>query len=185
LNRRRFVLAGLALGGSGAGSLVGCSTPGVKLDVPYVSTPAPVVDGILRLASVGANDVVYDLGCGDGRIVIAAARDFGARGVGIDIDPRRIEDAKAAARSAGVDGRARFEVRDLFKTDFSEASVLVLYLFPELNARLKPKILAELKPGSRVVAHQFLVGDWPPLRTERYQVGSMDHTAYLWVVPPR
>jgi SAM-dependent methyltransferase len=181
LNRRGFVLAGLALGSP----LGGCSTPGLKLDVPYVSTPAPVVDGILQLAQVGPRDVVYDLGCGDGRIVIAAARDFGARGVGIDLDPRRIEDANAAARSAGVDKRVRFAVQDLFETDFSEASVLVLYLFPELNARLKPKILAELKPGSRVVAHQFLIGDWPPLRRERFVVGTMDHTAYLWVVPPR
>ena len=181
MNRRQFVLAGLAAGSP----LCGCSTPGVKLDVPYVSTPAPVVEGILRLAAVQAEDVVYDLGCGDGRVVIAAARDFGARGVGIDIDPRRIEEANAAARSAGVQNRVRFAVRDLFETDFSEASVLVLYLFPELNARLKPRILGELKPGTRVVSHQFLIGDWPPLKRERFTVATMDHTAYLWVVPPR
>ncbi len=177
MNRRRFLLAGAAL--------AGCSTPGIKLDVPYVSTPAPVVDEILRLARVGADDMVYDLGCGDGRIVIAAARDFGARGVGIDIDPRRIEEANAAARSAGVAGRVRFVVQDLFKTDFSAASVVVLYLFPELNARLRPKLLAELRPGARVVSHQFLIGDWPPERSERVQAGTMDHTVYLWVVPPR
>ncbi|HEX2650315.1 MAG TPA: class I SAM-dependent methyltransferase [Burkholderiales bacterium] len=181
MNRRQFVLAGLAAGSP----LGGCSTPGVKLDVPYVSTPAPVVEGILRLAAVRADDIVYDLGCGDGRVVIAAARDFGARGVGIDIDPRRIEEANAAARSAGVQKQVRFAVRDLFETDFSEASVLVLYLFPELNARLKPKILGELRPGARVVSHQFLIGDWPPLKRERFIVATMDHTAYLWVVPPR
>jgi len=180
LNRRQFVLAGLAVGNP----LGGCSTPGVRLDVPYVSTPAPVVQGILRLAAVRDDDVVYDLGCGDGRIVIAAAQEFGACGVGIDLDPRRIDEANAAARSAGVEKRVRFVVQDLLQTDFSQASVLVLYLFPELNARLKPKILAELKPGARVVSHQFLIGDWPPLKRERFEVGTMDHTAYLWVVPP-
>ena len=177
MNRRQLLLAGLAL--------AGCSTPGLKLDVPYVSTPAPVVDEILRLARVGAGDVVYDLGCGDGRIVIAAARDFGARGVGIDLDPRRIDEANAAARASGVAGRVRFVVQDLFKTDFSEASVVVLYLFPELNARLQPKLLAELKAGARIVSHQFLIGDWPPARSERVSAGTMDHTVYLWVVPPR
>jgi len=175
--RRRFLLA--------AAALAGCSTPGLKLDAPYVSTPAPVVDEMLRMARVGAGDVVYDLGCGDGRIVIAAARDFGARGVGIDLDPRRIEEANSAARSAGVGGRVRFLVQDLFKTDFSEASVVTLYLFPELNARLKPKLLAELKPGARVVSHQFLIGDWPPQQTARVMAGTVDHTVYLWHVPPR
>jgi cyclopropane fatty-acyl-phospholipid synthase-like methyltransferase len=134
---------------------------------------------------VGAGDVVYDLGCGDGRIIIAAARDFGARGVGIDLDPRRIEQASAAARSAGVAGRVRFVVQDLFRTDFSEASVVTLYLFPELNARLQPKLRAELRPGARVVSHQFLIGDWPPVQTERVTAGTMDHALYLWVVPPR
>ena len=177
MNRRQFVLAGLALGG--------CSTAGLKLDVPYVSTPAPVVDEMLRLAQLGAGDVIYDLGCGDGRIVIAAARNFGARGVGIDLDPRRIAEANAAARSAGVDANVRFLVQDLFKADFSEASVVTLYLFPELNARLKSKLLAELAPGARVLSHQFLIGDWPPAREERVIVGTMDHTIYLWVVPPR
>ena len=177
MNRRRFLLASAAL--------AGCSTPGVKLDVPYVSTPAPVVDEMLRLARVGDSDLVYDLGCGDGRIVIAAARDFGARGFGIDLDPRRIEQARSAAQSAGVAGRVRFAVQDLFQTDFSEASVVTLYLFPELNARLQPKLRAELKPGSRIVSHQFLMGDWPPDTRSALMVGTMDHTVYLWTVPPR
>jgi len=142
-----------------------------------------VVDEILRLARVGRDDTVYDLGCGDGRIVIAAARDFGARGVGIDLDPRRIDEAKAAARAAGVADRVRFVVRDLFESDFSEASVVTLYLFPELNARLRPKLLAELKPGARIVSHQFLIGDWAPEGIERVSAGTMDHALYLYVVP--
>ncbi len=180
MRRREFLLAGLA-----AGAAAGCSTPGIKLDAPYVSTPQPVVDRMLRLAAVRPQDVVYDLGCGDGRIVITAARSFGARGVGIDIDPRRIEEANAGARRAGVTGRVRFAAQDLFKTDFSEASVVTLYLFPELNAKLLPKFLAELKPGTRVVSHQFGIGDWKPERSELVWADIMDHWIHLWVVPPR
>ena len=175
MNRRQFVLAGLAL--------PGCSTPGIKLDAPYVSTPQSVVEAMLRLAGVRAGDVVYDLGCGDGRIVITAARDFGATGVGFDIDPRRIEEANAMAKIAGVSGRVRFAVEDLFKTDFSAATVLALYLIPELNAKLLPKLRAELKPGTRVVSHQYRIGDWAPARSETAWSGSMDHQIYLWVVP--
>lgn len=177
MNRRDFVVAGLAL--------AGCSTPGIKLDVPYVSTPQQAVDAMLRMAAVRREDVVYDLGCGDGRIVISAARDFGASGVGIDIDPRRIEDANEAARRAGVSGRVRFLVQDLFRTDFSEATVLALYLFPELNAKLLPKIRAELRPGARVVSHQFLIGDWQPEHMETVWAGTMDHQVYLWTVAAR
>jgi cyclopropane fatty-acyl-phospholipid synthase-like methyltransferase len=180
LNRREFVLSGLA-----AGIASGCSTPGIKLDAPYVSTPEPVVKAMLRLAAVRQTDVVYDLGCGDGRIVIAAARDFGARGVGIDIDPRRIEEANSAARSAGVSGRVRFSVQDLFKTDFSEATVLALYLYPELNARLLPKLRAELRPGARVVAHQFGISGWTPDQTETVWAGTHAHEIFAWTVPPR
>ena len=181
MNRRRFVLAGMAAGAFASG----CSTPGLKLDVPYVSTPQPAVDAMLRMAAVRSDDVVYDLGCGDGRIVISAARDFGARGVGIDLDPRRIEDANAAARRAGVSARVRFLVQDLFQTDFSEATVLALYLFPELNAKLLPKIRAELRPGARVVSHQFLIGDWRPEQVETVRAATVDHKVYLWTVPPR
>ena len=140
---------------------------------------------MLRLAQVRAGDVVYDLGCGNGVIVITAARSFGATGVGVDIDPRRIEEANAAARRAGVSGRVRFAVQDLFKADFSAASVLTLYLFPELNAKLLPKLRTELKPGTRVVSHQFGIGDWKPERSETAWSGSMDHQIFLWVVPPR
>lgn len=188
MNRRGFLCA---LGVLGAGA--GCSTPGVKLDAPYVQTPYEVVEDMLALAKVGPADVVYDLGCGDGRFVIAAAEKFGARGVGIDIDPARIEEANAAARRAGVSGRVRFAVQDLFLTDFSEASVVTLYLYPELNARLRPKLLADLKPGSRIVSHQFGIGDWKPLAArqvtpsdrEHWTTGDRDHWIYLWVVPPR
>ena len=181
MNRRQFVVAGLAAG-FGAG---GCSTPGIKLDAPYVSTPQPVVDAMLRLAEVRREDLVYDLGCGDGRIVISAAVQFGARGVGVDLDPRRIEEANAAARSAGVAGRVRFVVQDLFQTDFSDASVLALYLFPEMNARLLPKIRAEMRPGSRVVSYQFGIGDWVPARMEGVWVGELRSEIYLFTVPAR
>ena len=178
MKRRSFVLGGLAAGAA----MAGCSTPGVKLDAPYVSTPQPVVKAMLRLAQVRQNDMVYDLGCGDGRIVIAAARDFGARGVGIDIDPRRIEEANAAARSAGVSQRVRFTVQDLFKTDFSDATVMALYLYPELNAKLLPKLRAELKPGARVVSHRFRIGDWAPDRFETVWSDTLAHEIFAWTV---
>ncbi len=181
MRRRAFLLAGLGA----AAAAAGCSTPGLKLDVPYVSTPYPVVEAMLRLAEVRPGDVVYDLGCGDGRIVIEAARSFGATGVGIDIDPRRIEEANAAARRAGVSGRVRFAVQDLFKADFSAANVLTLYLFPELNAKLLPKMRGELKPGTRVVSHEFGIGDWKAERRETVQSATVNHQIFLWVVPPR
>jgi SAM-dependent methyltransferase len=176
--RRRELLAALA-------ALAGCSTPGLRLDAPYVSTPEEVVREMLKLAAVGPADLVYDLGCGDGRIVIAAARDFGARGVGIDIDPRRIEEATANARSAGVGARVRFAVQDLFRTDLSDATVVAIYLFPELNARLEPKLRAELRPGARVVSHQYGIGGWKPSASALVWSGGVDHWVHLWVVPPR
>lgn len=167
--------------------LAGCSilpSSDVKLDAPYVSTPYEVVAEMLSMAKVGPGDVLYDLGCGDGRILIRAAQQFGTRGVGIDIDPRRIAEATAAALSAGVAERVRFLRQDLFETDFSEASVVALYLFPELNARLKPRLLA-LKPGTRIVSHDFGIGDWPPERVERVTVNGDIHQLMLWTVPPR
>lgn len=176
MRRREFLGAALTLA-------TGCSTPGIRLDAPYVVTPYAVVDEMLRLASVGPSDVVFDLGCGDGRIVIAAAERHGARGVGIDIDPRRIEEANAAARGAGVADRVRFTVQDLFETDFSAATVVALYLFPELNARLRPKLLAELKLGARVVSHQFGIAGWPAHGGAQIRVGDTLHEIFLWVVP--
>ncbi len=181
MKRRTVLRAALAA----AALLGGCSTPGVKLDAPYVSTPDSVVAEMLRMAAVRSGDMVYDLGCGDGRIVIAAARDFGARGVGIDIDPARIAEANAAARRAGVSERVRFTVQDLFQTDFAEASVVALYLYPEMNAKLLPKFLAELRPGTRIVSHQFGMGDWRPQESVRLWIGTLDHWVHLWVVPER
>jgi len=148
-------------------------------DVPFVPTPEKVVERMLDIAQVGPNDVVYDLGSGDGRIVIAAAKKHGARGVGIDIDPERIREARANARSAGVSSRVEFREGDLFKADLSQATVVTLYLLSSVNLQLRPKLLSELKPGTRIVSHAFDMGDWKPLRTEK--VGSS--TVYYWVVP--
>ena len=155
----------------------------VKLDVPYISTPDEVVAEMLHMAKVGPGDLLYDLGCGDGRIVISAARRYGTRGVGVDIDPRRVADAMAAARSAGVTDRVRFVKQDLFETDFSDASVVTLYLFPELNARLKPKLLA-LKPGTRIVSHNFGIAGWPAEAQTQVEVRGDVHRLFLWIVPP-
>ena len=162
-----------------AGSLfVPCA---LARDVPFVPTPEKVVDRMLEIAKVGPNDMVYDLGSGDGRIVIAAAKKHGARGIGIDIDPERIKEARANARSAGVSDRVEFREGDLFKTDLSEATVVTLYLLSGVNLQLRPKLLSELKPGTRIVSHAFDMGDWKPLKTEK--VGSS--TVYYWVVPER
>lgn len=154
-------------------------------DVPYVQTPERVVEAMLALADVGREDVVYDLGSGDGRIVIAAARWRGARGVGIEIDPDLVRQARAGAARAGVADRARFEVGDLFAADLREATVVTLYLSPELNARLRPRLLAQLRPGARIVSHQFGMGDWEPARSVRLTVEGRDHLVHLWVVPAR
>jgi precorrin-6B methylase 2 len=152
----------------------------LKKDVPYVPTPDEVVDTMLKAAAVRKGDVVYDLGCGDGRIAIAAAK-RGARAVGIDIDPERIEESRKNARRAGVANRTEFRVEDLFRAEIGEATVVTLYLLPTVNRRLMPKLLAELKPGTRVVSHAFDMGDWRPERTI-----EVDGTrVYLWTVPAR
>ncbi|HEY9827809.1 MAG TPA: methyltransferase domain-containing protein [Stenomitos sp.] len=148
-------------------------------DVVYVPTPTPVVNEMLRLANVTSNDVVYDLGSGDGRIVIAAAKDRGARGVGIDISPERIREANENAQKAGVSDRVQFRQQDLFQTNFSDATVVTLYLLQDLNVKLRPKLLSELKPGTRIVSHAFDMGEWKP-----QQVVEVDgRTIYYWVVP--
>lgn len=155
--------------------------PARKLDVWYVPTPEAVVDRMLYMAKVKPLDVVYDLGCGDGRMVIAAAKKYGARGVGVDLDPARIREAKRNAKAAGVDQFVEFRVEDMFKTDVKEATVVLLYLLPELNRRLKPKFFAELKPGARVVSHDWDMGrDWPP---DEYAKFGQDGI-YMWVMPP-
>ena len=150
-------------------------------DVIFVPTPDATVAGMLELAGVGPGDVVYDLGSGDGRIPIAAARQHGARGVGVDIDPQRIAEARANARAAGVEDRVSFIEGDLFEADISDASVVTLYLLPELNEKVMPKLLAELRPGTRIVSHAFDMGDWRPEETRN--VGGT--TVYLWRVPER
>jgi SAM-dependent methyltransferase len=157
------------------------AAPERKPDVVYVPTPHAVVAEMLRMAKVGPKDTVYDLGCGDGRIVIAAARDFGARGVGIDIDPKRVAEARQNAKSAGVADRVEFRQADLFETDLGSATVVALYLLPELNLKLRPKLLRELAPGSRIVSQSFDMGDWKP--AVRKKVEGKD--VYLWYVPRR
>lgn len=150
--------------------------------VPYVPTAKVVVDKMLDMAKVGKGDIVYDLGCGDGRIVIAAVKERGARrGVGIDINPERISEANRNARDAGVQDKVEFRVGDLFEADFSEASVVTLYLLPEVNLALRPILWKQLKVGTRVVSHDFHMGDdWPPERTEQ-----LDHrTVYAWTIRP-
>jgi SAM-dependent methyltransferase len=150
-----------------------------KLDVPYVPTPQPIVDRMLQMARVRKGDVLYDLGCGDGRIVISAARKYGARGTGIDINPVRIDEARQNARSAGVESRVEFKVGNLFESDFSEASVVTLYLLPDINKRLRPQLWKQLKVGTRVVSHAFDMGEeWPPERTEHAEGRSL----YAWTI---
>lgn len=152
-----------------------------KLDVPYVPTPQVVVDKMLEMAKVRRGDVLYDLGCGDGRIVVTAAKNHGARGVGIDIDPRRIEEARQNAEQAGVTDRTEFRVENLFESDFSRASVITLYLLPEINQKLRPQLWRQLKAGTRVVSHAFDMGEeWPPERTARVA----NSTLYSWTVRP-
>ena len=156
-------------------------SPALARDVPFVPTPDRVVAKMLEVAKVGPKDVVYDLGSGDGRIVIAAAKKHGARGVGIDIDPQRVKEARANAEKAGVSKRVEFREGDLFTADISEANVVTLYLLSGVNLRLRPKLLAELKPGTRIVSHGFDMGDWTP--TASHTVGTS--TVYYWVVPAR
>ncbi|MCL6640884.1 MAG: class I SAM-dependent methyltransferase [Candidatus Rokubacteria bacterium] len=152
-------------------------------DVPYVPTPERVVDEMLRMANVTGKDVLYDLGSGDGRIVITAARRFGTRGVGIDIDPERIREANENARKAGVTHLVKFIEGDIFDADISEATVVTLYLLPAVNLQIRPKLLRELRPGTRIVSHNYDMGDWQPQRTRRLQVNGTEHVVYLWTVP--
>jgi SAM-dependent methyltransferase len=162
-------------------------------EVPYVPTPEEVVMGMLKMAGVNPNDVVYDLGCGDGRIVITAAKVFGARGIGVDNDPNLIRQSNENARKAGVTDRVTFIEQDLFETDIREATVVALYLLPELNLQLRPKLLRDLKPGSRIVTHEFDMGDWKPDNMAKVpQVKLYYHPRvayekdtyfYYWVIP--
>ncbi|NMF85276.1 class I SAM-dependent methyltransferase [Nodosilinea sp. P-1105] len=194
MNRR---LACLIAVGLGSLALVGCqptafepepapdiaadipAPPRTDLDVPYVATPMEVVDEMLRVANVGPDDLLYDLGSGDGRIVIAAAEQFGTRGIGIDIDPERIEEANANAEAAGVTELVEFREQDIFDADFSDATVVTLYLLSSINLRLKPRLLQELEPGTRVVSHAFSMGDWEPEAV----IDVDGRTVYFWTIP--
>lgn len=150
-------------------------------DVIFVPTPNEVVDKMLDMAGVTARDVVYDLGCGDGRICITAAQKYGARAVGIDIDPQRIKEAVANAKAAKVTDKVRFMEGDLFEANIGEATVVTLYLLTRLNEKLRPKLLKDLKPGTRVVSHAFDMGDWAP----EQQASVASSTVYLWRIPAR
>jgi predicted O-methyltransferase YrrM len=175
-----------------------------QLDVPYLPTPQVVVEEMLKMAQVKGDDVLYDLGSGDGRIVITAAQKLGTRGVGVEMDPQRIQEANENAQKAGVGDRVQFLQQDLFQTDLSEATVVTLYLLPELNKKLRPRLLSQLKPGTRIVSHEFDMGEWKPQRvvvvqgpqqgeemlyrdescyTRLVPAPQRKHTLYYWVVP--
>jgi predicted RNA methylase len=148
-------------------------------DVIFVPTPQEVVDAMLKVAKVTKNDVIYDLGSGDGRIPITAAKTYGARGIGIDIDPKRIQEANENLKVAGVGDRVKFLNQDLFTTDISEATVVTLYLLPSLNVKLLPKLNRELKPGTRIVSHAFDMGTAKPIET----LNVNGRTIFFWTIP--
>jgi SAM-dependent methyltransferase len=175
-----------------------------QLDAPYLPTPNEVVAEILKLANASKDDVIYDLGSGDGRVVITAAQKLGARGVGVELDPLRIQEANENAKKAGVTDRVQFLQQDLFNTDLSKATVVTLYLLPETNLKLRAKLLRELKPGTRIVSHEFNMGEWKPQRVVRVKgpskgeytlyrdetcytslvpASAREHTLYYWTIP--
>ena len=152
-------------------------------DILFVATPEQVGVEMLRLASVTSQDVVFDLGSGDGRLVIAAAREFGARGVGVELDAPLVQTSREAAQTAGVANRATFLWQDLFVTDLHSATVVAIYLRDDVNLKLRPKLLSELAPGSRLVSHDFGMGDWTADRVQRVQGPTRLHVLYFWVIP--
>jgi SAM-dependent methyltransferase len=186
---RTLVTAGLIIPLALATGLAGQETATSQKPAslaPYVPTPQDVVDRMLSLAEVGPSDIVYDLGCGDGRIVITAAEKYGASGVGVDIDAQRIKESKANAEAAGVADRVEFRLQDAMTVDVSKATVVTLYLLSSSNAKLRPMLLEQLTPGARIVSHAFGMGDWKPDKTDTFQDarGSM-RTLYLWRVPDK
>ena len=156
-----------------------------KPDVPFAGSVDEVVDAMLKTAEVTDKDTVYDLGCGDGRIVIAAASKYGARGVGVDINPIRIKESRRNAGKAGVSQKVTFIEQDFFKTDLSQATVVMIYLDPKVNLRLRPKLLRELKPGARVVSNSFDMGDWKPDKVVKLTVAGSECVIFYWVIAPR
>jgi len=178
------ILTGAILAVSAA--LAQSSQPRREPDVPYVPTTEEAVQAMLKLADVTKNDVLYDLGCGDGRIVIAAAKLYGAHGVGIDINPARITEAKENARKAGVENLIRFEENDLFQSDIHEATVVSLFLLTSVNLKLRPKLLQDLKPGTRIVSNTFDMGDWVPEKeftVEGPEDAYLSRRLFLWKIP--
>jgi len=182
--------------------LIGLNTAGTQQkrpDVPYVPTPEKVITEMLRMAEVGKDDVIYDLGCGDGRIVIQAAKELGCRGVGVDINPQRIKESRENAVKAGVEKRVEFILMDLFEADINQSTVVTLYLLSSVNLRLRPKLLRELKSGTRVVSHDFGMAEWKPdestiieekfdnyipFDNSRLIENFWDkHNVYLWIIP--
>jgi SAM-dependent methyltransferase len=180
MHRRVFALALMA-------ALPGFSPPAFAQkalrapDVRYDPSTQEQTLAMLKLAGVGAKDVVYDLGCGDGRLVILAAKQFGARGVGIDIDPERIKESTANAQKEGVSRRVKFLNQDLFEAKIGDATVVTLYLWPSVNMKLRPKLLKDLRPGTRVVSNMHDMGDWEPDKT----IKADGHFIYLWIIPAK
>jgi SAM-dependent methyltransferase len=177
--RRSFIplLAGCAFSASAQQAAKPLRTP----DVPFVPTPQHVVEAMLKLAEVKKGDRLYDLGSGDGRLVITAAKLYGVRGTGYDIDPQRIQEANANAKKEGVENLVRFVNQDLFESDFSDASVITLYLLPGINLKLRPKLWKETKPGTRIVSHSFDMGDWQPEK----QINVDGRNLYFWTTPSK
>lgn len=174
-----FLTALLPMAAAQAQAAASALAPTPRLDVPYVPTPQPVVDRMLSIANVSNSDLLYDLGSGDGRIVITAARRYGAKGVGIDLDPQRVREARENATQAGVAHRVQFVSGNLFEADLSDATVVTLYLLSSVNRNLRPQLWRQLKVGTRVVSHAFDMGsEWPPEKTESVE-GS---TIYYWTI---
>jgi ribosomal protein L11 methylase PrmA len=155
----------------------------IKPDIGYLPTPQEAVEVMLSLAEVCEADILYDLGSGDGRVLITAAQKFGTRGVGIDIDPQRISQAIENAQQSGVSDRVMFLHQNLFESDFYEATIVVLYLLPHLNLRLRPRLLQQLKPGTRILSHDFDMGDWQPHHVQTVKTPEETATVYQWIVP--
>lgn len=196
IHRRRFILAGFGATlppwlAAQTAAVTESSPVATESEVPYVQTPPLLVRRMLQLAEVKRNDVLWDLGSGDGRIVIAAAKQFGARAVGYEIDPMLIRESRQLARLAGVANRTQFLERDLFTLNFAEPSVVTLYLLPEFNLKLRPLLLQQMRPGSRVVSHEWDMGDWPADETllfpspQKPHGTKKEHTVLLWVIPAK
>ena len=193
-NVKMFLLAsvfsfGVAIAGLVAEPSAAWAQPAQKFEdegkkiVPYVPTPQEVVDRMLELAQVKKGDVVYDLGSGDGRIVVTAAKKYGVKAIGFEIDPERIKESAENIKKAGVGDLVEIRQQDIRTVDLSQASVLTMYLLPEVNLMIRPNIWKQMKPGSRVVSHDFDMGDWKPLKKENIKdASSWDHTLYLWHV---